>query len=384
MVAKPFWIPLQENASAMNYRLTSKQKWQLALSLVAIYYPILIYINVPTFYRNWNTILYGLPFFLAECLVILLFYFLWIGLAEWIQNRLLNQFGEDFLLEAKLPAQLVTLVISIGLAVAFIIVHHKLMHGVFHLLDYVWPERGRPPRKNNGPEFDALWQRANQGFYLMLMLSAFYLTANRRVSERMKEIQVKTERLEKESLQAQFAALKTQINPHFLFNSLSILSSLVQIDADLSEKFIDQLSKAYRYILEQKNNELVPLKTELDFIQSYVFLLKIRFEEKFDVFIDISESYRTRYNIAPLTLQLLVENAVKHNRMSSKEPLRVHILVENDDLVVRNGLQTRTQTDASTGIGLRNIINRYGLLTDRRVWVGEEHGSFVIRIPLLS
>ena len=144
------------------------------------------------------------------------------------------------------------------------------------------------------------------------------------------------------------------------------------------------MSRAYRYILEQKDNERVLLKTELEFIQAYRFLLNIRFENKFDVVVNVPEADQSRYSIAPLTLQLLVENAVKHNRMSAKEPLRVQIDLEGDCLVVRNNRQLRPQSEASTGVGLQNIINRYALLTERPVWVGENEGSFVVKIPLLT
>jgi tetratricopeptide (TPR) repeat protein len=194
----------------------------------------------------------------------------------------------------------------------------------------------------------------------------------------------KAQELEKQQLINEIALLKTQVNPHFLFNSLSILASLVHVDPNLSEQFIDQLSKSYRYILEQKEQSLVTLRTELEFIRSYAFLLKIRFEKKFDLRIVLSENALDKYKVAPLTLQLLVENAVKHNRMSAKEPLIVEVVEENGFLVVRNKLQLRPNHVDSTGTGLNNIINRYALLTDRPVWAGEQENEFVVKVPLLS
>jgi LytS/YehU family sensor histidine kinase len=129
----------------------------------------------------------------------------------------------------------------------------------------------------------------------------------------------------------------------------------------------------------------VTLRTELEFIQSYSFLLKIRFENKFDLRVNLPEEALDKYKIAPLTLQLLVENAVKHNRMSSKEPLVVEVsLKDNQTLLVKNRLQPRTTPKTSTGIGLQNIINRYGLLTDRSVWAGECEEAFKVKVPLLS
>jgi len=201
----------------------------------------------------------------------------------------------------------------------------------------------------------------------------------------MRDMEIQAEQLMKENALAQFEALKNQVSPHFLFNSLSILSSLVHVDANLSEKFIDQLSKAYRYILEQKDNETVSLKTELDFLNSYAFLLKIRFENKFDVKISITDQEAEKYHIAPLTLQLLTENCVKHNRMSQQEPLVITILIGGDYLVVINPVRPRSEGEriTSTGIGLANIKNRYQLLTKRPVQIAQEERLFTVKIPLL-
>ena len=198
-----------------------------------------------------------------------------------------------------------------------------------------------------------------------------------------KLFQDKAETLEKQQLLNEIALLKTQVNPHFLFNSLSILSSLVRIDPELSEKFIDQLSKSYRYILEHKDHYLVSLRTELDFINAYSFLLKIRFENKFDIYYHLTDVELDKYKIAPMTLQLLIENAVKHNKMSSKEPLIVEVSVQDQILIVSNKLQVRSDFGRSTGIGLENIKNRYALLTDIPVWAGIIEQNFVVKVPLL-
>lgn len=219
---------------------------------------------------------------------------------------------------------------------------------------------------------------------LMAALGVGVYRYRRQVRRRMEAMHARSEELEKQRLLNEIALLKTQVNPHFLFNSLSILSSLVHVNADLSEQFIDQLSRSYRYILEQKDHSLVSIRTELEFIRSYAFLLKIRFENKFDLRIQLGEALLDRYQIAPLTLQLLVENAVKHNRMSAKEPLIVDVFAEGDTLVVKNILQPRATPESSTGTGLKNIISRYALLTDKPVWAGKTADNFfVVRVPLL-
>lgn len=375
----------------MTYRLTTLQKWQLALSVFVVYWPIRLYVNINNV--SWFFKATRIPFFLLEIVVLLSFFFIWISVTEWIQRRLFSWFGDGFLIEFRIPAQLATILTASVMAVMFNFVFSGLWRGLDNLLENRFSIYRNEPRRQteNSADVQRLKRenreqrnRVNTGLTVMAMLSAFYLAANRRANRRLEDVQVRAERLEKENVQAQFAALKSQVNPHFLFNSLSILSSLVHADAELSERFIDQLSRAYRYILEQKDNERVLLKTELEFIQAYRFLLNIRFENKFDVIIDVPTADQNRYSIAPLTLQLLVENAVKHNRMSAKEPLQVHIQLDGDSLLVENNLQRRPQSEASTGVGLQNIVNRYTLLTDRPVWIGENEGSFIVKIPLLQ
>ncbi len=204
--------------------------------------------------------------------------------------------------------------------------------------------------------------------------------SNRDITDRMLS---QREELEKGMALAQFESLKNQVNPHFLFNSLNVLSSLVHVDANLSEKFIDQLAKSYRYLLEQKDNILVPLKVELDFIHSFIFLLKIRFEDKIQLEINIPERFHSM-QIAPLTLQLLIENAVKHNRISKDEPLKIFIGIENEYLVVKNSLQVRINAAPSTGLGLKNIENRYLILSKDTPKFGPEGDFYVARIPLIQ
>ncbi len=335
----------------MTYRLTTRQKWQLALSVFVVYWPIRLYVNTSN--PSWAFRMTRVPFFVMEILLSILFFFVWITVTEWIQRRLSSWFGEGLLIEFKIPAQLATILIASLMALVFNFGFYALWHTMDDFLEKQFPvyrEQPHRPAAQRTPEMNALRKetrdqrgRINNGLTVMAMLAAFYLAANRRAYRRLEDVQIRAERLEKENVQAQFAALKSQVNPHFLFNSLSILSSLVHADADLSERFIDQLSRAYRYILEQKDNERVLLKTELEFIQAYRFLLNIRFENKFDVLINVPEADQSRYSIAPLTLQLLVENAVKHNRMSAKEPLKVHIRLEGDCLVVQNNLQQRPQ-----------------------------------------
>ena len=186
--------------------------------------------------------------------------------------------------------------------------------------------------------------------------------------------------------QAQFTALKDQISPHFLFNSLSVLSSLVRKDPDLSERFIDHLAKVYRYLLEHRDDEHIGLAAELDFARSFAFLLGVRFVRKFRVDFPEIPSV-SEFTLLPFTLQLLIENAIRHNRMSASQPLIITVEMEkNEYLRVSNNRQLRTQPDnLSAGTGTRSLAGvqqRYAMLTGRTVQVEETELYFSVRIPL--
>ncbi|UFH51942.1 sensor histidine kinase [Spirosoma sp. KNUC1025] len=368
----------------MYSRLTSRQKWQLALYLLGLFSPLLLYANLPESARNWEAITRILPFVAAFSLINLLLYYCWITAADWCQGLLFRLFKKDFLGEFSGLSLLTTLVISLILAILYTQALHLTLDFLSFVVRTIWPSL--VPKSKTlpfPPEVMAYIQRANNVFSIVIMLSAFYLMINLRAFQQLKDVQLKAERLEKAALLSQFEALKNQLSPHFLFNSLSILTSMVHEDADLSEQYIKQLSKVYRYILEQRDQELVSLKTELDFIRAYTFLLQIRFENKFDVVIDVTPAQQSQYRIAPLSLQLLVENAVKHNRMSVDEPLRVHMYCQDDRLIIENPWQPRDRPEPSTGVGLQNIINRYALLTDLTIGYGQEGDTFVVKIPLL-
>ena len=194
---------------------------------------------------------------------------------------------------------------------------------------------------------------------------------------------VEKESLKRESLVAQWNALKTQVNPHFLFNNLNTLSAIIPDNPDQAIDFVQQLSKVYRHILEVKDEQSIPLNDELDVLRAYAFLLKTRFGDNLDINIRVSED-RLHQQIVPLSLQILMENAIKHNIVSSAKPLHIDVFAENGRLVVRNTLQLKQQQVESTGIGLENIRNRYRLLGSRQVEVKEDQSSFIVSIPLIE
>lgn len=191
------------------------------------------------------------------------------------------------------------------------------------------------------------------------------------------------EKLKRESISAELSALKTQVNPHFLFNNLNTLTSLIPEDPKAAVDFVQQLSRLYRHILEVKDEAAIPLRDELGVMKAYAFLLQTRFGKNLDVSIDIPEEKLDK-KIVPLSLQILMENAIKHNVVSSSRPLKIDVSAANGRLVVSNNLQRKSQLSESTGIGLENIRNRYKLFGNGQVEVREDGSNFTVSIPLLE
>ena len=190
------------------------------------------------------------------------------------------------------------------------------------------------------------------------------------------------ERYQRESMTATYESLKSQVNPHFLFNSLNALSNLVYEDPDKAVKFIKQLSEVYRYVLETREKELVSLEEELKFLDSYAFLQKIRFGTKLVIEVKLDG---VKSMVAPLAVQMLLENAVKHNEVSEEKPLTIKLYKENNFLVVENTLQKRTTSaESSSGLGLDNICKRYQFLSSRPVSIEQGATTFTVRLPLID
>jgi two-component system, LytTR family, sensor kinase len=192
-----------------------------------------------------------------------------------------------------------------------------------------------------------------------------------------------TENLKRENLAAQLNALRTQVNPHFLFNNLNTLSSLIPENPNHAVDFVQQLSKVYRHILEVKDEKCILLKDELEVLNAYTFLLKTRFDKNLDVNITIPPE-KMQKKIVPLSLQILMENAIKHNIVSAEKPLQINVFAQNGSLVVSNNLQIKNQINESTGIGLDNIRNRYKLISEKAVTVTESDTNFTVSIPLID
>ncbi|EQB92494.1 histidine kinase [Elizabethkingia anophelis 502] len=185
------------------------------------------------------------------------------------------------------------------------------------------------------------------------------------------------------SANAQFESLKNQLDPHFLFNSLNVLSALIEENPDNAQKFTSSMSKIYRYVLEQKDKEVVSLDEEINFARTYIELLKYRFEDSIIFHLNIEDDNSKDF-VVPLSLQLLLENCIKHNHATSAKPLQVEIFAKEGYLIIKNNLQKRELPNEKSGIGLSNIVQRYSLLTKRNVFIENGENTFSVKIPILT
>lgn len=203
------------------------------------------------------------------------------------------------------------------------------------------------------------------------------------VKESESEI-LKNEQLERARAEAALEALKNQIDPHFIFNSLNTLSHLIRENPSKARLFNDHLADVYRYILHNKGNDLVMLQDELNFLQDYFSLLKIRFEEAVHLKISIPDFMFQRYLVPPISLQILVENAIKHNKFSDDMPLVIKITLNGEEIVVHNEIRKKIPRKASSKIGLSNLNERYLLITNKMISIRSTETDFYVSLPVLK
>jgi sensor histidine kinase YesM len=209
-----------------------------------------------------------------------------------------------------------------------------------------------------------------------LIMHAFYFY------KALQETKVKEQKIIATTANAQFESLKNQIDPHFLFNSLNVLSSLIEENPENAQKFTTSLSKIYRYVLEQKDKELISVEEELGFAKIYMQLLEMRFENSISY--ELPENSNVDAKVVPLSLQLLLENCIKHNIVSSSKPLHIKISIEENQLVIENNWQKKEVLSEGRGVGLQNIVNRYALLTERKVKIEQDEKAFKVYLPILT
>ncbi len=196
-------------------------------------------------------------------------------------------------------------------------------------------------------------------------------------------IEIEKNKLERITAEQKLSTLKNQVNPHFLFNSLNTLVTIIPEEPNLAINFVQQLSKSYRSILEHRDEKLITIRNEIDSLESYIFLLKTRFQGKIQIHNGIDEEIKEHF-ILPLSLQILIENAVKHNITSKTKPLKIEIINNADYVIVSNNLQKKNQTYNSTKLGLANIKSRYELLTNKEIKVNEGADTFTVYLPIIT
>lgn len=235
------------------------------------------------------------------------------------------------------------------------------------------------------PTFKGVFAILNWRYFFMVFTISYFfglIGTGHSFLSNWKQAEIKAAKLSEAQAASRFESLKNQVNPHFLFNSLNVLTTLVYKDQDLAAKYIKQLSNTYRYVLESNSIELISVSRELQALESYIFLLKIRFGEGFKISIDLPET--DDMLIAPLTLQMLVENAIKHNTVDESKVLHIQITADGTYLIIKNNLQKKNNQAESIGIGLENIKKRYEYLADQKVIVEETTNYFAVSIPIIE
>lgn len=335
-------------------------------------------------YRYWFILLLSFYTFLNTVLCDVYHYFridiewyyslLTIGgitLLTWEGNRIIKPYFKRKFFTPKTKIRFLAIFFLSGNVVAFLaaVVMVYLVGNVIH--QYTWSQLANPYKLNI-----IYATLINLFFHLINAILFFFKEYKRQWAE--------AEELRRTNSQAQMQLIKSQINPHFLFNNLNVLSGMVIKDNPDANKFIEEFSKVYRYVLNNQDKELVELQSELEFIHPYLFLLNKRFDQGLKVDINIPDHYKT-WHVVPAALQMLIENAIKHNVVSKNKPLHIDIHANGDQtLVVKNNLQLRSMTEPSTRIGLQNIVKRYELISGRSVIIKKTDEIFEVALPLLN
>ena len=268
----------------------------------------------------------------------------------------------------RLVAQIITTIFFNGILITILL----LIGNYIHQRD----EEFRPHRPHHG--IDPLFFPS-----VFIVIAILLIEIGSQFFSAWKQSIVEVEKYKTESANAQLQNLKNQLNPHFLFNNLSVLTSLIYINQDKAVAFINELSKVYRYALDNKSAELVSLKDELDFLYHYIYLLKIRFESNISFHFNIDEKMMNSY-LPPMCLQMLVENTIQHNEASQAKPLQVSISTAGDFLKICNTIQKRSDETASSGMGLKNIQSRYSFFTDKKIEISNDGSKFIVSLPLIQ
>jgi sensor histidine kinase YesM len=354
-------LPLRLNTRPSMISGIYKKRYIRLLLFLLISFPLKLMLDLifGLLYRNYSIIRPAIEYFGAAILTIIALetvYILKRGISKrfaWDKNPLRRLFLE---IGINVPLLLI-IILAISFAINFYILQTQFIQLSDEAVKLIY-------------------------YLLLLVIAPAFIEFAVFLLNRWRTSLAEMEKYKKENAEYRFETLRTQVNPHFLFNSLNTLSSLVYEDREKAAGFIRDLSDVYRYVLENRSRETIVLKEEIRFIKSFVYLYQLRFDNKLNVEINIADTLLEKL-VAPMTLQLLVENAVKHNIVSTLKPLSISITTDvNDYLIVENNLQKKTGV-VSSEIGLKNISSRYAFLTRKPVEVIETESEFIVKVPLL-
>jgi len=344
------------NMKLLNY--SSKEKLIGILVIPPVAIAINYFVFGPVYFSNFRNFL--IPTLVTSTVVLIVYI-----LCSMTATILLNRFPKYSDTFKRIGIELLCFVAIMVVAITVL----------FYGYDYIGIE-GMPVRMNNYPWVLVVGASCN------LLATSFNEGAA--FFEKWREVVDESDHLKRENLQSQLEGLKGQVNPHFLFNSLNSLSSLISDDPEKAEKFLDEMSKVYRYLLRTNEEGLTSLESEMQFIHSYFHLLKTRYGDGLELDTRISEKYNS-YQIPPLTLQMLVENAVKHNMILKDSPLNIMIMTTNSGkLVVANNLQRKDRQVSSNRVGLTNIVKKYRLMKKEEISVRDDGKEFAVVVPLIQ
>ena len=214
--------------------------------------------------------------------------------------------------------------------------------------------------------------------FLTLMYEALFLSKERELDMKI------VDQLDRERQNAELNSLKGELDPHFVFNALTTLSHLISVDVHKAQLFTNNMAQVYKYLLINKDRELISLNEEINFINDYFFLLKMRYDDRLSLSFNLNNTYVEKIMIIPCSLQLLVENAIKHNQFTEQEPLMINIALNGEYLKVENNVRNKQYVGGSTKIGLSNLSNRYRLVYNKDIIISKEQDKFVVKLPLIK
>lgn len=273
-------------------------------------------------------------------------------------------------LENRGKLKVPTIILSVFLTLISVFILNHFFYSLLSMID-----SGPHPR---GYQYEFIFRN----FFVSALVIGCVLII--RLINQKQSVQLENETLKSEALQSQLESLKNQLSPHFLFNSLTALKTLINESPDIAQDYINNLSKALRYTLQSNEKQLVSLKEEMDFTESYLFLIKLRFDTNLTVNIETSKKF-SGHRLPPLTIQTLLENAVKHNEVSKRKPLTITIQTTNNpSLVVRNTIQEKITEEDGTGIGLTNLSKQFRLLLGKEINISKENNEFRVEVPLIN